>query len=93
MLRRDGTPRHPVTIRVVRHGDDLYVHSYRGRAGTRARHAGHIRAGGVAKDVAFAGADRDLADQIDAAYRPMSPRCRWGLGGRPGQHIAPWEVI
>jgi hypothetical protein len=32
------------------------------------RHPGHIRAGGVAKDVAFADADPDLNDQIDAAY-------------------------
>jgi len=26
-LRRDGTPRKPVTIWVVRHGDDLFVRS------------------------------------------------------------------
>ena len=30
-LRRDGTPRKPVTIWVVRHGDDLYVRSVDGR--------------------------------------------------------------
>ena len=93
--RRDGTPRHPVAIRGVRHGDDLNVRAAYGRdarfRGTWARHAGHIRAG-VDKDVTFAGADRDLADQLDPAYRSTSPRCRRGLGGRPGQHITPWEV-
>jgi hypothetical protein len=30
-LRRDGTLRRPVTIWVVRHGDDLYVRSVNGR--------------------------------------------------------------
>ena len=45
-----------------------------GRAGgwfpaTQARHQGHIRAGGVDKDVTFTDADPDLNDQIDAAYR------------------------
>jgi hypothetical protein len=74
-LRRDGTLRKPVTIWVVRLGDALYVRSYRGRdgawfRGTQVRHEGHIRAGGVAKDVAFVEeADPDLNDQIDAAYR------------------------
>jgi hypothetical protein len=74
-LRRDGTLRKPVTIWVVRVGDDLYVRSYRGRGsswfrGTQVRHEGHIRAGGVEKDVTFGEeADPDLNDQIDAAYR------------------------
>jgi hypothetical protein len=30
-LRRDGTLRNPVTIWVVRHGDDIYVRSLNGR--------------------------------------------------------------
>jgi hypothetical protein len=73
-MRPDGTLRKPVTIWVVRHGDDLYVRSYRGPAGawyrgTQQRHEGHIQAGGVSKDVTFADADGDLADQIDADYR------------------------
>lgn len=73
-LRRDGTLRKPVTIWVVRHGDDLYVRSGYGRAaawfrGTQTRHEGHIKAGGIDKDVTFAGADPALNDQIDAAYR------------------------
>ena len=50
-LRRDGTLRKPVTIWVVRLGDDLYVRSVNGRTsawfrGTQVRHAGHIQAGG-----------------------------------------------
>ncbi len=70
----DGTLRKPVTIWVVRHGDDLYVRSWRGRTsawfrGTQDRHEGHIHAGGVDKDVLFVEADDDLNDDIDAAYR------------------------
>ncbi len=72
--RRDGTLRNPVTIWVVRHGDDLYVQSGYGRTsswfrGTQDRHEGHIRAGGVDKDVTFVDADPHINDQIDAAYR------------------------
>jgi hypothetical protein len=36
---------------------------------TQERHQGHIRAGGVDKDVTFAQADPDLNDAIDVAYR------------------------
>ncbi|HYY82841.1 MAG TPA: DUF2255 family protein [Actinomycetes bacterium] len=73
-LRRDGTLRRPVTIWVVRHGDDLYVRSVNGRTGAwfraaQARHDGHVRAGGVDRDVTFVDADHDVDDQIDAAYR------------------------
>jgi hypothetical protein len=73
--RRDRTLRNPVTIWVVRHGDDLFVRSYRGRGsswfrGTQDRHQGHIRAGGVEKDVTFVEeADPGINDHIDAAYR------------------------
>lgn len=72
--RRDGTLRKPVTIWVVRLGDDLYVRSAYGRSstwfrGVQDRHEGHIRAGGVDKDVAFVEADDDVNDAIDAAYR------------------------
>ncbi len=64
----------PVTIWVVRHGDDLFVRSVNGRSaawlrGTQVRHQGHIRAGGVDKDVDFADVDRDLEDELDPAYR------------------------
>ena len=73
-LRRDGTLGRPRTIWVVRHGDDLYVRSVNGRAsvwfrGTQVRHEGHVQAGGVSKDVAFADAGDGIDDQIDAAYR------------------------
>ena len=73
-VRRDGRLRNPVTIWVVRHGDDLYVRSVNGRTsawfrGTQVRHEGLIRAGGVEKDVTFVDAAPDLNDQIDAAYR------------------------
>ena len=73
-LRRDGTMRNPVTVWVVRRGDDLYVRSFKGRTaawfrGTQDRHEGRIRADGVERDVAFADADHDIDDQLDAAYR------------------------
>ena len=74
-LRRDGTLRSPVTIWVVRVGDDLYVRAFKGRSGpwfrgTQSRHAGHIQAGGVDKDVTFVDeADPGLNRQIDDAYR------------------------
>jgi hypothetical protein len=72
--RRDDTLGNPRTIWVVRVGDDLYVRSMYGRAGgwflaTQVRHQGHIKAGGVERDVSFADADPDLNDAIDAAYR------------------------
>ena len=74
-LRDDGTLRNPVTIWVVRYGDDLYVRSVNGRTaawfrGTQVRHEGHIRAGGVERDVTFVEEiDPGINDQIDAAYR------------------------
>jgi hypothetical protein len=73
-VRPDGTLRAPTTIWVVRLGDDLYVRSVNGRnsdwfRGTRARHEGRIRAGGVQKDVTFVDVDGDVADRIDDAYR------------------------
>jgi hypothetical protein len=74
-LRRDGTLRNPVTIWVVRVGDDLYVRAVYGRGsawfrGAQTRNEGHIRAGGVDKDVAFIEvSDTGINEQIDAAYR------------------------
>jgi len=77
--RTDGSLRNPVTIWVVRHGDDLYIRSYRGPGGWWFRHArehreGRIQAGGVDKNVTFADADHDLDDQIDTAYRAKYSR-------------------
>lgn len=75
-LRQDETLRKSRTIWVVRQGNDLYVRSVRGRTsdwfrGTQDRHAGHIEAGGVHKDVTFEDIDsnQDVQNQIDAAYR------------------------
>jgi len=73
-VRPDGTLRKPVTVWVVRHGDDLYVRSVGGRGGhwfrgTQERHEGRIRAGAVQQDVTFVDAARDLDDEIDTAYR------------------------
>ncbi len=75
-LRRDGTLRNPVTIWVVRVGDDLYVRSVNGRTsawfrGTQVRHEGRIWAGGVERDVSLVEVDTndDINDQIDAEYR------------------------
>ena len=74
-LRADGTLRQPVTIWVIREGDDLYVRSWRGRSGAwyrgvQERHQGHIQAGGVDKDVDLVAVDdEELNERIDAAYR------------------------
>jgi hypothetical protein len=79
-LRSDGTLRKLVTIWVVRVGDDLYVRPIHGRTsawfrGVQTRHEGHIRAGGIEKDVAFVEeADPDINDQIDTAYRTKYER-------------------
>ncbi|GHO70489.1 hypothetical protein KSC_093810 [Ktedonobacter sp. SOSP1-52] len=75
-FKQDGTLHKPVTIWVVRVGDDLYVRAYRGRETawfrqTRRRPEGRIGAGGVTKDVAFVDASTDevLNHEIDAAYQ------------------------
>lgn len=73
-LRDDGTLRNPVTIWVVRVGDDLYVRAVKGRSGpwyrgTQTRHEGHIQSGGVKKDVFFVEEkDPGINDLIDIAY-------------------------
>ena len=73
-LRRDDTLSKPVTIWVIRYGDDLYVRSAYGRTSSwfrssQDRHEGYISAGGVEKDVMFTDADPSINDQIDAVYR------------------------
>ncbi len=74
-LRRDGTPRKPVTIWVVRVGDDLYVRSARGHDGLWFRAAqaslkGRILVGGAEHDIALVPeSDPGLNDRIDVAYR------------------------
>ncbi|WP_329233779.1 DUF2255 family protein [Streptomyces canus] len=78
--RGDGTLRGPVPIWVVRDGDDLYVRSFRGTDGgwwrtARASHEGHIRSGGVAKNVTFVEVtDSETNDRIDTAYRTKYSR-------------------
>ncbi|MFJ4246231.1 DUF2255 family protein [Streptomyces iakyrus] len=74
-VRRDSTPRAPVPVWVVRDGHDLYVRSFRGTAGTwwrtaRATRQGHVRSGGIDKDVTFVEVtDEDINDRVDTAYR------------------------
>jgi hypothetical protein len=73
-VRRDGTLGNPVTVWVVRQGDDLYLRSVRGPSGhwfrgTQERHEGRIRAGAVQQDVTFVDAGHDIDDEVDAAYR------------------------
>ena len=73
-LRRDGAQRKPVTIWVVRVGDELCGRSVNGRTScwfqaAQVRHEGRISAGGVEKDVTFSDVDLRLNDAIDAAYR------------------------
>ncbi|MFD0744098.1 DUF2255 family protein [Phytohabitans flavus] len=73
--RKNGTLRAPTTIWVVRDGDDLYVRSMLGAGshwfnGTRARHEGHIEAGGVDRDVSFVDeTDPGVNARIGDAYR------------------------
>ena len=37
--------------------------------GTQVRHQGHIKAGGVSRDVTFAAPEPGVGDQLDAEYR------------------------
>jgi hypothetical protein len=74
-LHSDGSLHSPVTIWVVRIGNDLYVRSIKGSDGlwyraVQERHAGRVEAGGVSKDVAFIDeTDPQINARIDAAYR------------------------
>lgn len=81
--RPDGTVQNPVTIWVVRVGDELYIRSYRGHSGAwfqaaQASHQGRVQAGGVEKDVTFEEeADPGLNDRIDDAYRTKYRRSQY----------------
>jgi hypothetical protein len=73
-LGAGGRLRRPVTIWVVRVGDQLFIRSWRGSDGrwwrnARAGGAGRISAGGVEKDIAFEEVDPRLNDAVDAGYR------------------------
>jgi hypothetical protein len=78
-LRADGRPIRPVTIWVVRVGDELYVRSWRGDDGAwyraaKSRRQGHVSSGGVERDVEFVDADDTVNDSVDAAYRDKYAR-------------------
>ena len=85
--RRDGTLRNPVTIWVVRVGDDLYVRAVRGRAGwfrgTQTRHEGHISVGGIEKDVTFA------VETDPAIHRRIGDAYRAKYGHYPARYVDP----
>ena len=75
-FKKDDVLVKPVTIWVVRVGDDLYLRAYRGRETAWFQHIqrrpeGRIEDGGVTKDVMLvdASADGALGNQIDAAYQ------------------------
>jgi hypothetical protein len=73
-LGADGSPGRPTTIWVVRVGEDLYVRSWRGRAGGWFRralrsHQGHIRAGDVERDVDLTEPAGNVRAALDQAYR------------------------
>jgi hypothetical protein len=77
-MRHDGTLRRPVTMWVVRDGDDLYVRSVNGRRsswfrGAQSRHEARIRAGGVEKDLELVETDNE-GDAVDAAYEAKCGR-------------------
>lgn len=72
--RRDGSLRKPVTVWVVRVGDDLYTRSVNGPEaawfrGTRVRRQGQIIAGNTVADIDFVNADGARDEEIDAAYQ------------------------
>jgi hypothetical protein len=72
--RSDGSLREPVTIWMVRVGDDVFVRSVKGPEGpwfrgTRTVRRGRARAGDVERNVAFEDADRSRGEAIDGAYR------------------------
>lgn len=78
--KRDATMRRAVPIWVVRHGDALYVRSYRGEDAVWYRSAGahgraRISAGGIDTDVTIAHVtEADVNAEIDAAYRDKYAR-------------------
>jgi len=103
-VRRDETLGDPVTIWVVRVGDDLYVRSWKGAAGawfraTQVHHAGHIEAGGVGKDVTFvAETDDDVNDRSTPRTAPSTAATadatsiRWWLRRREPQRSSSCRV-
>ena len=77
-VRRDGTLRRPVTMWVIRDGNEVYVRSVNGRGsswfrGAQTRHQAHISAGNVEKEVELFESD-ERPDAVDAAYREKYSR-------------------
>ena len=74
-LSSNGVLRKRVTIWVVRHGDDLYVRSWRGPGsawfrGVKDSHHGKIRAGVIEREVTFIDTDDpSINAAIDVRYR------------------------
>src|SRR2546422_10231860 len=78
-VTRAGSVRNRVTIWLVRHGEDVFVRSVRGRKGAWFRAVqgskdGRIWAGGLEHDVTFEEAGPAINDEIDAGYRAKDPR-------------------
>ncbi len=72
--RRDGSRGKPVTVWIVRSGDDLYVRSVKGPEGAWYRavqesHQGRLSAGRQEKDIKLEDADGSVNDEVDSAYR------------------------
>jgi len=87
--RADGTLRRPVTVWVVRYGDDLYVRSARGRDGAwfravDASHEAQVTADGVNRDVTCTDEPGPaMNDEIDTAFHAK-------YGGRyPAEFVVP----
>ena len=73
---------------VVRVDDDLYVRSAGGPDRPWYRHAiasraGHIRAGGIEREVVFGEADPSVHDAVDATYHAKYDR----YGPAPVSHV------
>jgi hypothetical protein len=83
----DGTLRQPVTIWVVRVGDELFVRPWRGAGGgwyraAEATHEAHSSAGGVDKDVTLADAGDDVNDAVDPEPAARSTAATRGTSSR-----------